>query len=154
MDCPNGWWLPCRGKLSPPPAQSSLAMLRSGRGEYHLSWRFMKPRSSSGPLGWPLPRHKTALQNHEPNGTASPRERKSSSRKLQLPPLKFRRRLSLKVPSEPRFPIAVGWLWGRVIKFRNAVEPLKLVPQAGKHLIPQNGGQQNQKSHDNSEPGC
>jgi hypothetical protein len=52
------------------------------------------------------------------------------------------------------FPKAVGWVWGRVIKFRNAVEPLKLVTQAGKHLITQNGGQQNQKSHDNSEPGC
>ncbi len=43
-------------------------------------------------------------------GTASTRERKSRSRKLQLPPLKFRRRLSVKVPPEPRFPQAVGWL--------------------------------------------
>ena len=83
------------------------------RGEYDLSGRFMKPGSSSGSLGWPLPPAKKPLLQRKPHGTASTRERKSRSRKLQLPPLKFRRRLSVKVPSEPRFPQAVGWLWKR-----------------------------------------
>ena len=80
------------------------------RGEYDLSGRFMKPGSSSGSLGWPLLQAQKTLSQRKPHGTASTRERKSRSQKLQLPRLIFRRPLSVKTPSEPRFPQAVGWL--------------------------------------------
>ena len=80
------------------------------RGEYDLSGRFMKPGSSAGSLAWSLSQAKKPLPQRKSHGTAVARERKSRSQKRQLPPLKFRRPPSVKGPSEPRFPQAVGWL--------------------------------------------
>jgi len=66
--------------------------------------------SNSGSLEWPHLRNDSLLQQGRSHGTASTLEKIFIPKNLQSAISKFRRRPSVKMPSEPSFPRAVGWL--------------------------------------------